>query len=83
MANEASKIRYSDQFHGATGFGCEDFHSKLHHHHHACASVGHFRLLSGSGELPGSWMGWDKDLPPGERLMACFRPFIQHVEISS
>jgi len=32
---------------------------------------------------PGSWMGWDKDLPPGERLVACFWPFIQHVEISS
>jgi len=24
-------------------------------------------------------MGWEKDLPPGERLVACFRPFIQHV----
>jgi len=28
---------------------------------------------------PRSWMGWEKDLPAGERLVACFRPFIQHV----
>ena len=31
---------------------------------------------------PRSWMGWEKDLPPGERLVACFRPFIQHVVAS-
>ena len=24
-------------------------------------------------------MGWEKDLPPGERLVTCFRPFIQHL----
>jgi hypothetical protein len=28
---------------------------------------------------PRSWMGWEKDLPAGERLVACFRPFLQHV----
>ena len=28
---------------------------------------------------PRAWMGWEKDLPAGERLVACFRPFIQHV----
>ena len=28
---------------------------------------------------PRSWMGWEKDLPPGARLVACFRPFKQHV----
>jgi hypothetical protein len=22
-------------------------------------------------------MGWEKDLPPGERLVACFRPFLE------
>jgi len=22
-------------------------------------------------------MGWDKDLPPGEELVACFRPFLE------
>jgi hypothetical protein len=25
---------------------------------------------------PRSWMGWEKDLPPGESLAACFRPFM-------
>ena len=27
-------------------------------------------------------MGWDKDLPPGEKLVACFRPFIEHLASS-
>src|SRR5450755_2541698 len=32
---------------------------------------------------PCSWMGWEKDLPPGEKLVACFRPFIEHLVSSS
>lgn len=28
---------------------------------------------------PRSWMGWEKDLRPGEELVACFRPFLQHL----
>jgi hypothetical protein len=28
---------------------------------------------------PRSWMGWEKDLPPGEKLVACFRPFLEHL----
>src|SRR5713226_4506300 len=28
---------------------------------------------------PRSWMGLEKDLPPGEQLLACFRPFIEHL----
>jgi len=28
---------------------------------------------------PRSWMGLEKDLPPGEALAACFRPFIEHL----
>ena len=24
-------------------------------------------------------MGWEKDLPPGERIVACFRPFLEHL----
>jgi len=28
-------------------------------------------------------MGWEKDLPPGEKLVACFRPFIEHLASSS
>jgi len=27
-------------------------------------------------------MGLEKDLPPGEQLLACFRPFIQHLASS-
>jgi hypothetical protein len=32
---------------------------------------------------PHSWMGLEKDLPPGEQLLACFRPFIAHLAASS
>lgn len=28
-------------------------------------------------------MGWEKDLPPGERLVACFRPFLEQLASSS
>ena len=28
---------------------------------------------------PRSWMGLEKDLRPGEELIACFRPFIEHL----
>ena len=30
-------------------------------------------------EWPRSWMGFEKDLPPGERMVACFRPFLEHL----
>ncbi|MGA7929443.1 MAG: hypothetical protein WCA20_26010 [Candidatus Sulfotelmatobacter sp.] len=32
---------------------------------------------------PRSWMGLEKDLPPGEELVACLRPFIEHLASSS
>jgi hypothetical protein len=32
---------------------------------------------------PRSWMGLEKDLPPGEELVACLRPFIKHLASSS
>src|SRR6202521_4550788 len=32
---------------------------------------------------PRSWMGLEKDLPPGEQLLACFRPFIEHLASST
>jgi hypothetical protein len=32
---------------------------------------------------PRSWMGLEKDLPPGEQLLACFRPFIEQLASSS
>jgi len=28
-------------------------------------------------------MGWEKDLPPGQELVACFRPFIAHLAASA
>jgi len=31
---------------------------------------------------PRSWMGEEKDIPPGEKLVACFRPFLQALAIS-
>ncbi|MCI0420451.1 MAG: hypothetical protein L0312_14710 [Acidobacteria bacterium] len=30
-------------------------------------------------QWPRSWMGMEKDLPPGEGLITCFRPFIEHL----
>ena len=32
---------------------------------------------------PRSWMGLEKDLPPGEELVACLRPFIEHLASSN
>jgi hypothetical protein len=32
---------------------------------------------------PRSWMGLERDVPPGEQLLACFRPFIAHLASSS
>jgi hypothetical protein len=32
---------------------------------------------------PHSWMGLENDLPPGEALVVCFRPFIEHLAASS
>ena len=31
---------------------------------------------------PRSWMGLEKDLPPGEQLVACFRPFLEELVAS-
>ena len=31
---------------------------------------------------PRSWMGLEKDLPPGEQLLALFQPFIDHLASS-
>ena len=35
------------------------------------------RYCRGLDGWPRSWMGWEKDLPPGEKLVACFRPFLE------
>jgi hypothetical protein len=30
-------------------------------------------------EWPNSWMGVEKDIPPGEQLVVCFRPFLEQL----
>ena len=37
------------------------------------------RYCRGLDGWPRSWMGGEKDLPPGEKLVACFRPFLEHL----
>ena len=37
------------------------------------------RYCRGLDTWPRSWMGTEKDLPPGEELVACFRPFLEHL----
>jgi hypothetical protein len=32
---------------------------------------------------PRSWMGLEKDLPPGEQLVTLFRPFLEHLAMSN
>jgi hypothetical protein len=34
-------------------------------------------------DWPCSWMGLEKDLPPGDQLLTHFRPFIEHLASSS
>ena len=35
------------------------------------------------GNWPQSWMGLEKDLPPGEQLVMLFRPFLEHLAMSN
>src|SRR2546422_7510502 len=35
------------------------------------------RYCRGLDGWPRAWMGVEKDLPPGEKLVACFRPFLE------
>jgi hypothetical protein len=37
------------------------------------------RFCRGLNDWPRSWMGSEKDLPPGEKLVACFRPFLEYL----
>jgi len=34
-------------------------------------------------DWPRSWMGLEKDLPPGEQLVNLFRPFLEHLAASA
>jgi hypothetical protein len=40
------------------------------------------RYCRGLDTWPRSWMGIEKDLLPGEELLACFRPFLEDVVAS-
>jgi len=40
------------------------------------------RYCRGLDTWPRSWMGWEKDLPPGEELVARFRPFLEDLVAS-
>ena len=33
-------------------------------------------------DWPRAWMGIEKDVPPGEKLVACFRPFLEELVAS-
>jgi len=37
----------------------------------------------GLNDWPRTWMGWEKDVPPGEKLVACFRPFLEYLVTST
>jgi hypothetical protein len=44
--------------------------------------VVHAHLVAYGKDLqdwPRSWMGFAKDIFPGEKLVACFRPFLEHL----
>jgi hypothetical protein len=40
------------------------------------------QILAEMNDWPRSWMGWEKDIPPGETLIACFRPFLEHLAVT-
>lgn len=45
----------------------------------AGSSAGLERYCRNLANWPNSWMGLEKDLPPGEALVACFRPFLEYL----
>jgi hypothetical protein len=40
------------------------------------------RYCRGLDGWPRAWMGVEKDLPPGEKLIVCFRPFLEELVAS-
>ena len=41
------------------------------------------RYCRGLNDWPRSWMGWEKDVAPGEKLVGCFRSFLEHLARSA
>ena len=48
-------------------------------HSAAAAPIGLSAYCRDLDEWSRSWMGFEKDLPPGERMVAYFRPFLEHL----
>jgi hypothetical protein len=46
------------------------------------SSSGLERYCRGLDGWTRSWMGWEKDLPPGQTLVICFRPFLEYLASS-
>jgi hypothetical protein len=40
------------------------------------------RYCRGLDDWPRAWMGLEKDLLPGKKLVACFRPFLEELAVS-
>jgi hypothetical protein len=40
------------------------------------------RYCRGLDGWPRAWMGLEKDVPPGEELVACFLPFLEALVVS-
>ena len=50
---------------------------------HLCASRDLERYCRGLNDWPHSWMAWEKDVLPGEKLVARFRPFLEDLAASA
>jgi hypothetical protein len=40
------------------------------------------RYGRGLNDWSPSWLGWEEDVLPGEKIMACFRPFLEYLAAS-
>src|SRR5262249_10552206 len=72
-------VQNRDEFHGAEANSENVYHKPRH----ARIASRLERYCHGLDSWPRSWMGWEKDLPPGEKLVACFRPFLEHLVCSN
>ena len=45
----------------------------------AAVALDHLPFGKDIDAWPRQWMGFPKDLPPGEHLVQCFRPFLHHL----
>ena len=57
--------------------------SRVNHHREPVVAAEVSAYCRDLERWPRSWMGLEKDLPPGEELLIQFRPFIEHLALSS